>query len=79
MENRNLHVIIKPQLEQWSKLYSNPSELPSKTKFIKAVGVADTGASVLCAGKSIMRRMGIVEKQLVPHIDNVGIIAGLYS
>ena len=62
----HLHVIIKPHLEQWSKLSSNPSHIPDKTKYVKAVGVADTGASVLCAGKSIMRRMGVEEKQLCP-------------
>ena len=33
---------------------------------MKALGIADTGASVLSAGKSIMRRMGIEEKQLCP-------------
>ena len=41
-------------------------QLPDKAKYIKAVGVADTGTSVLCAGKSIMRRMGVEEKQLCP-------------
>ena len=65
-EANRLHVIIKPQLEQWSKLSSNPSHLPSRPKITKAVGVADTGASVLCAGTSIMRRMGVEEKQLCP-------------
>ena len=65
-EANRLHVIIKPQLEQWAKLPNNPSHLPEKAKYTKAVGVADTGASVLCAGKSIMRRMGIEEKQLCP-------------
>ena len=65
-ETNRLHVVIKPQLEQWSQLSSNPSHLPSRSKCTKAVGIADTGASVLCAGKSIMRRMGVEEKQLVP-------------
>ena len=41
-------------------------QLPDKAKYIKAVGVADTGTSVLCAGKSIMRRIGVEEKQLCP-------------
>ena len=65
-EANRLHVIIKPQLEHWAKLTSNTSQLPDKAKYIKAVGVADTGTSVLCAGKSIMRRMGVEEKQLCP-------------
>ena len=56
----HLHVIIKPHLEQWSKLSTSPSHIPDKAKYAKAVGVADTGASVLCAGKTIMRRMGAV-------------------
>ena len=62
----HLHVIIKPHLEQWSKLSTSPSHIPGKAKYVKAVGIADTGASVLCAGKSIMRRMGVEEKQLCP-------------
>ena len=62
----HLHVIIKPHLEQWSKLSTSASHIPDKAKYAKAVGVADTGASVLCAGKNIMRRMGVEEKQLCP-------------
>ena len=58
--------LMKKQLEHWAKLTSNTSQLPDKAKYIKAVGVADTGTSVLCAGKSIMRRMGVEEKQLCP-------------
>ena len=58
--------LMKKQLEHWAKLTSNTSQLPDKAKYVKAVGVADTGASDLCAGKSIMRRMGVEEKQLCP-------------
>ena len=35
-----------------------------KAKSTKMVGVADTGASVLCARKNIMRQMGVEEMQL---------------
>ena len=58
-------MIIKPQLEQWSKLSSNPLHIPVKTKNVMAVDDVGTGASVLCGGKSILRRMGVKEKQLV--------------
>lgn len=54
------------QLEQWSELSNKSSDLPSKAKLTKAVGVAATGASVFCAGINIMRRMGVEEQQLCP-------------
>ena len=57
---------IKIQMEQWSELSNKSSDLPSKAKLTKAVGVAATGASVFCAGINIMRRMGVEEQQLCP-------------
>ena len=45
---------------------SHSSELPSKTKFTKAAGVADTGPSILCVGRNIMSRVGVEEKQVCP-------------
>ena len=63
-EASRLDVILKPQLEQWSELSNNSSDLPSKAKLTKAVGVANTEASVLSAGMNIMRRIGVKEKQV---------------
>ena len=36
-ESNRLHMILKPQLEQWSKLSSKPLQLLSKSKYTKAV------------------------------------------
>ena len=65
-EDYKIIKISNLQLEQRSELSNKSSDLPSKAKLTKAVGVAATGASVPCAGINIMRRMGVEEKQLCP-------------
>ena len=66
--SNQLHVIIKPQTHYWKSLHPHPNTIPAKnvTKATKSTGIADTGASVTCAGKNIMRRMGLEEKHLIP-------------
>ena len=51
-----LHVLIKPMLDQWPHLHHDPASTPEKAKMKKtqSAGVADTGASVLCGGTSLM-------------------------
>ena len=66
--SNQIHVIIKPQLDQWEQLHPDPKSIPDKAraKQTKSTGIADTGASVLCAGISLMRQLGLAEKSLCP-------------
>ena len=66
--SNQLLVLIKPQLEHWSQLHTTPTDIPNKarTRQTKSTGLANTGASVVCAGASMMRQLGLEEKHLCP-------------
>ena len=63
----NLHVLIKPMLDQCAQLHEDQTCTPSKSKIkmTQAAGVADTGATVLCSGVNMMRQLGLQEKNLI--------------
>jgi hypothetical protein len=67
-DSNKLHVLIKPMLEQWAQLHPNPACTPAKAKMKKtqSAGIADTGASVLCAGTNLMRQLGLDISNLCP-------------
>ena len=67
-ESNQLHVLLKPMLDQWAQLHPNPACTPAKSKMKKtqSTGIADTGASMLCSGMNLMRQLGLDEHNLIP-------------
>ena len=67
-DSNQLHVLLKPMLDQWPQLHPNPACAPAKAKMKKtqSAGIADTGASVLCSGTNLMRQLGLDEHNLIP-------------
>ena len=65
--SNQLHVLLKPMLDQWSQLLNGPTCMPTKAKMKKthSAGIADTGASVLCSGTNLMSQLGLQEKNLI--------------
>ena len=62
----NLHVIIKPELKYWPELHKDKSKYPAKPKSAKHIGLADTGASVTCAGPSLLGKLNMKHENLCP-------------
>ena len=54
--------------DQWAQLHPLPngSGFQNRVKQTMATGIADTGASVLCAGRSMLRELAMSESQLCP-------------
>ena len=72
----NLHVIIKPELKYWPDLHKDYSKHPNKLRAVKEVGLADTGASVTCAGPSLLRKLEIKVENLCPTKTVIRVASG---
>ena len=75
-DGNNLHVIIKPELKYWPELHKDCSKHPSKLRAVKEVGLADTGASVTCAGPSLLRKLGLQSENLCPTKTVIRVASG---
>ena len=62
----NLHIIVKPELKYWPELDVNSTNHPTTVSSSKTTGVADTGASVTCAGVGLLKKLGLKSENLCP-------------
>ena len=75
-KDTNLHVIIKPEVKYWAEFHSDTSKHPGKLRAVKTIGMADTGASVTCAGPGLLQKLGIKEDNLCPSQTIVRVASG---
>ena len=69
-------MIIKPELKYWSELHKGSSKHPGKLRAVKQVGLADTGASVTCAGPSLLRKLEMKAENLCPTKTVIRVASG---
>ena len=75
MDN-NLHIIIKPVAKYWPELHKDLTQHPRKLRAVKEVGLADTGASVMCAGLSLLRKLEMKVENLCPTKTVIRVASG---
>ena len=74
--DNNLHIIIKPEGQYWIELHKDPAKHPTKLRAVKEVVLADTGASVMCAGLNLLQKVGMKVENLCPTKTVVRVASG---
>ena len=53
-------------MRHWPKLKKDSTQVPTKVSSTKFAGVADTGASVTCAGTNLLQKLNLRTENLCP-------------
>ena len=69
-------MIIKPETKFWPELHKDVSKHPGRLKSVKQIGLADTGASVTCAGPGLLKKLHLKAENLCPTDTIIRVASG---